>query len=328
MKIALVALNEQRVPAFVTETLERENITLVVRECVTRHDLAACASDADIVWSFGDCVALTAENLEVLVKCGALIRSGSGVDKIPVDAATALGIPVINTPAAVADAVSDHAIALLFAVVRQVAARDREIRAGVWHRNLPALRWHLTRQTLGLIGFGNIAQNVARKLSGFEMQLLVFDPYANAEALGVYNARSVDLDTLLSESDFVSIHCALTPETHHLVGTRQFERMKTNAVLINTARGPIVDELALYQALRNGRIAGAGLDVFDPEPPAMDNPLLQLPTVIATPHIGGYSDNSLEIAWRMSLEAALDLTHGQMPRSVVNRDVKSRWSLK
>lgn len=327
MKIALVALNEQRVPEFVGEALGRENISLVVRECVTRQDLAECAGDAEIVWSFGDCVALSAENLPVLKNCGMLIRSGSGVDKIPLDAATAQRILVVNTPAAVADAVSDHAIALLFAVTRQVAARDRELRTGRWDRNLPALRWHLTGQTLGLIGFGNIAQRVARKLSGFDLQLLVFDPYANGETIAAHHARAVNLDTLLRESDFVSIHCALTSETHHLVGARELALMKANAVLVNTARGPVVDELALYDALRDGRVAGAGLDVFDPEPPAMNNPLLHLPNVVVTPHIGGYSDNSLEIAWRMSLEAALDVAHGRMPRSVVNRNVKPRWSL-
>lgn len=328
MKIALVALNEQRVPEFVIETLERENISLVVRECVTREDLAECASDAEIVWSFGDCAALSAENLTILKNCGALIRSGSGVDRIPIDAATAQGILVVNTPAAVADAVSDHAIALLFAVTRQIAARDREIRAGIWDRNLPALRWHLTGQTLGLIGFGNIAQNVARKLSGFGLRRLVFDPYVSDETFAAHNVRAVNLNTLLRESDFISIHCALTLETHHLIGARELALMKANAVLVNTARGPIVNEPALYNALCESKIAGAGLDVFDPEPPAMNNPLLHLPNVVVTPHIGGYSDNSLEIAWRMSLEAALDLTRGRMPRSVVNRDVKSRWSLR
>lgn len=328
MKIALVALNEQQVPEFVTETLERENISLVVRECLTRQDLAECASDAEIVWSFGDCVALSAENLAALRECKVLIRSGSGVDKIPAEAATAQGILVVNTPAAVADAVSDHAIALLFAVTRQVAARDRELRAGRWDRHLLALRWHLTGQTLGLIGFGNIAQNVARKLSGFDLRLLVSDPYANVETLAAHHAHAVYLDTLLRESDFISIHCALTPETYHLIGACELALMKANVVLINTARGPIVDEIALYQVLRAGRIAGAGLDVFDPEPPAMNNPLLQLPNVVVTPHIGGYSDNSLEIAWRMSLEAALDVAHGRVPRSVVNGDVKPRWSLR
>lgn len=328
MKIALVALNEQQVPGFVTETLERENISLVVRECMTRQDLAECASDAEIVWSFGDCAALSAENLAVLETCGVLIRSGSGVDKIPLDAATAQGILVVNTPAAVADAVSDHAIALLFAVTRQIVARDRELRAGIWDRHLSALRWHLTGQTLGLIGFGNIAQMVARKLSGFDLRLLVFDPYANGETLLAHHARAVNLDTLLRESDFISIHCALTPETHHLIGARELALMRANVILVNTARGAIVDELALYNALRDQRIAGAGLDVFDPEPPAMNKPLLQLSNVVITPHIGGYSDNSLEIAWRMSLAAALDVVHGRVPRAVVNGDVKSRWSLR
>ena len=152
-KIALVALNEQTAPAFVTETLARASIELVIHECITRAELEQCAGDADIVWSFGDCVALTAENLDVMPRCGAIIRSGSGTDAIPVASATARGIVVINTPAAVSDAVSDHTIGLLFAVMRQIPARDRAVRAGKWERNLQALRWHLLDQTLGLIGF-------------------------------------------------------------------------------------------------------------------------------------------------------------------------------
>ncbi len=328
MKIAIIALNEQRVPEFVTATLARENIKLTVRECLTRADLEQCAGDADIVWSFGDCVALTSENLDVLKHCGAIIRSGSGLDRVPVDAATERAILVMNTPAAVADAVSDHAIALLFAVMRQVAARDREIRAGIWDRKLPELRWHLTGQTLGLVGFGNIAQLVARKLSGYSLRLLVVDPYIDTETLARFDAASVTLDAMLRESDFVSIHCAITPETHHLISARELALLKPNAILVNTARGGIVDQNALFAALQAKRLGGAGLDVFDPEPPDMEDALLHLPNVVCTPHIGGYSDNSLEIAWRMSLEAVQALVDGRMPRSVANPHISARWSFK
>lgn len=326
-KVALVGLSGQTVPDWVADTLHRQGIEFVAHECVTRAELARYAGDADIVWMFGACPAMTAENLTALPRCGAIIRSGSGTDNVPVAEATRRNIVVTNTPAAVNEAVSDHAIGLLLTITRQIAVQDRAVRQGQWQLNLPALRWHLHDQTLGLVGFGHIGQRVARKMRGFNIKILAYDPYMSAAQIESQGVHAAELDAVLSQSDFVSLHCPLTPQTHQLIGERELRLMKPEAILINTSRGPVIDESALIKALAEGWIAGAGLDVLDPEPPDFNNPLFQLDNVVITPHIGGFSDESLENAWRQSLEAALDLAQGRWPRSVVNRQVRPRWEL-
>jgi D-3-phosphoglycerate dehydrogenase len=168
---------------------------------------------------------------------------------------------------------------------------------------------------------------VARKLSGFDLSVLAFDPYADSSAVERLHVRPVDLDTLLAESDFVSVHCPLTPETYHLLDEQRLRRMRSHAVLVNTSRGPVIDEQALVRALREGWIGGAGLDVLEDEPPATNNPLFALPNTVITPHIAGYSDEYLDRSWRLSVETALDLGQGKWPRSCVNRDVQPRWPL-
>ncbi len=326
-KVALVALDGHEVPRSVHERFEREGVELVVRPCSTRQELAAYAGDADIVWLFGGSPIVTAENLDVLPRCGAILRTGSGTDNVPVDAATRRGIVVANTPDALTDAVSDHTIALLFAVVRRVAVQDRAVRGGTWDRHHAWPNQRVRGKALGLVAFGRIAQMVAQKMKGFEPRLLAYDPYVSPQALARHGAQAAMLDDLLEQSDFVSLHCPLTRETTGLIGERQLRRMKPTAVLLNTARGRIVDEAALARALTEGWIAGAGLDVLDEEPPDPANPLLRLNNVVITPHIAAYSDEYVEASWHFSTEAALDLARGRWPRSYVNRDVKPRWHL-
>ena len=326
-KVALVALDGHEVPKSVYEQFERAGVQLVVKSCSTRQELAKYAGDADVVWLFGGGHVVTAENLAVLPRCGAIIRTGSGTDNVPVDAATRLGIVVANTPDALTDAVSDHTIALLFAVVRQVAVQDRAVRGGTWDRYLAWPNQRVRGKTLGLVAFGRIAQMVAQKMKGFEPRLLAYDPYVSPQTLARHGARAATLDELLEQSDFVSLHCPLSKETTRLIGERQLRRMKPTAVLINTARGPIVDEAALARALTEGWIAGAGLDVLEKEPPDPANPLLRLNNVVITPHIAAYSDEYVDASWQFSTEAALDLARGRWPRSYVNRDVKPRWQL-
>jgi len=326
-KVALVGLSGQVMPDWVPERMAEAGISFVAQECTTRQELARYAGDADVVWIFGDSPIMRAENLEVLERCGGIIRSGSGTDKVPVAEASSRGIVVANTPAAVEESVSDQTVGLLLAITRQIATRDRAVRQGKWEPNLPALQWHLQGQTLGLVGFGHIAQAVARKMSGFEMRILVYDPYVAADTLMSYSAKAIELDQLLTQSDFVSLHCPLTKETYHLISERELRLMKPNAILINTSRGAVVDEPALLNALSESWIGAAGLDVVDPEPPEPDNPLFQLENVVVTPHIGGYSNYSMQRAWQLSLEAAIDLSQGRWPRSVVNPAVKPRWKL-
>lgn len=327
-KVALVGLDGQTLPDWVPAALANEGIAFVAKECTGRKELADVAGDADVVWVFGSHNCLYAENLDVIPRCGAILRTGSGTDNVPVAEATKLGIVVANTPEAVSDAVSNHAIGLLLAVMRQITTQDRFTRAGKWDRALAWPNWHLHGQTLGLVGFGHAGKLVARKVSGFEVKVVVHDPYFSAEALAEYGVGSVSLDTLLAESDFVSLHCPLTKSTHHLIGERELKLMKRSAILINTSRGPIVDEQALIRALREGWIAAAGLDVFEQEPIDQQNPLLSLDNAVITPHIAGYSDEFLPNFWRLSVETVIDLSKGHWPRSYVNHDVKPRWNLR
>jgi D-3-phosphoglycerate dehydrogenase len=330
-KVALVGLDGQIVPDWVVSGLAEQGIDLVVHECQTHQELAQWAGDAEVVWVFGSSRCLhgqmSPEELSILRTCGAIIRTGSGTDNVPVKAATKLGIVVANTPDALNDAVSDHAIGLLFALIRQIPLQDRNMRARIWDRNRGFPRWHLKGQTLGLVGFGRIAQSVAQKLAGFRLTTLAYDPFVASEVFAQHAVRSVSLEELMEQSDFVSIHCPLTPETRHLIGTTQLRRMKREAFLINTSRGPVIDESALIVALQSGWIAGAGLDVLDPEPPDWSNPLLQLDNVVVTPHIGGYSDEAWPNGWRLSMESVIDFRKGKWPRSCVNPEVEPRWNL-
>ncbi len=326
-KVALVALDGQTVPGWVADELSAKEIDFIAQECRTDDDLAQHAGDADVVWVFGGSRVVTATNLKRLPRCGAILRTGSGTDNVPVEAAAQAGILVAHTPEALTDSVSDHALALLFAVLRQVAVQDRALRGGAWDRTRAWPRWPLRGRTLGLVGFGRIAQLLARKVSGFDMTVLAHDPLVDAQTFAEHGARAVDLEELLAQSDVVSLHCPLTPQTHHLIDERALRRMKPTAVLINTARGPVVDERALIRALAEGRIMGAGLDVFEQEPLDPASPLLRLDNVVVTPHIAGYSSEYLESSWRLSVDTVLALAAGRRPRSCVNRPQKPRWHL-
>jgi D-3-phosphoglycerate dehydrogenase len=325
-KVALVDFDGNPVAGWVGEAFAKEGIDFVARVCQTGEELARHAGDADVVWVFGSHV-ITAESLAALPQCGAIIRTGSGTDNVPVEEATRRGIVVANTPEAHSDAVSNHAIGLLFAVIRQIAVQDRAVRSGEWSPARGTPGWHLHGQTLGLVGFGHAARLVAKKMSGFDMTLVAHDPYLNADVMAREGVRAANLDGLLSESDFVFLHCPLTQGTYHLIGARELRLMKPSSILINTARGAVIDEPALVQALTEGWIAAAGLDVLEQEPPSPNHPLFELSNVVITPHLAGYSDEHKELTWRLSVESAIALAQGRWPRSCVNRAVKPRWNL-
>ena len=213
-----------------------------------------------------------------------------GVDNIDLAACTARGIPVGHTPGVLSNAVADLTIGLMLATARRIIEGAEDVKAGRWQTWSP-MGWvgpDLYGSTVGLIGMGRIGAAVARRLTGFNVRLLYHNrhPSPLADDLG---AKLVSLETLLAESDFVSLHCPYTPETHHLIDTAALARMKPEAILINTARGGVVDQDALLEALRSGRIRAAGLDVTTPEPLPPDHPLLSLPNVVVLPHIGSAS---------------------------------------
>ncbi|MCG3209796.1 MAG: putative 2-hydroxyacid dehydrogenase [Anaerolineae bacterium] len=215
-----------------------------------------------------------------------------GFDNIDIPAATQRGIPVGNTPGVLTDTTADFAFALLMAAARRVVEGDKYTRAGKWQTWGPKLLLgpDVHGATLGLVGFGRIGKAMAKRASGFDMKVLYYDPIIkddpDAAALG---AQSADLDTVLSQSDFISVHTPLTPDTRHLINATALAKMRPEAIVINTARGPVVDHDALYEALKSGQIAYAALDVTDPEPIPLDSPLLTLDNIIIAPHIASAS---------------------------------------
>lgn len=237
---------------------------------------------------------LTARVIESLSRCRVISRYGVGYDNVDVEAATRKQIWVARVPDYCIEEVSDHALALMLACVRNVAFRDRRIREGRWnlHREQPTHR--IVGRTLGLIGFGAIARCLLRKVAGLGLaRVLVFDPLVEASAVRKEGGAPADLRTVLADSDFLSIHAPLSPETKGMIGPQELRLMKRTAILVNTARGPLVDESALAAALSEGRLCAAGLDVFEKEPLSADSPLRRLDNVVLSDHAGWFSEESV-----------------------------------
>jgi glyoxylate reductase len=249
-----------------------------------------------------------------------------GYDNIDVKAATERGIPVGNTPGVLTETTADLAFTLLMVVARRVVEGVDYVRAGRWKTWGPRLLLgqDVYGATLGIIGFGRIGQAMARRARGFGMKVLYYNRTRRGDLEVSLGVRYVDLDTLLRESDFISIHTDLNPSTYHLINAEALAKMKRTAILINTARGPIVDPVALAEALEKGTIAGAGLDVTEPEPIPVDSPLLQLPNCVIVPHIGSASVATRGLMARMAAENLLAGVRGERLPNCVNPEVYER----
>jgi D-3-phosphoglycerate dehydrogenase len=243
-------------------------------------------------------------------------RAGAGVDTIDVDAATERGIIVMNTPGGNTTAVAEHTLALLLALARRVPVADATLKAGRWEKNrLQGVE--LLGKTLGILGLGRIGGEVARRALGFRMQVLAYDPYLTREVAERLGVESVELDELFARSDFVTIHTPLTGDTRHLIGEAELARMKPGVRLVNCARGGIIDEAALARALASGHVGGAGLDVFEQEPPPADHPLLRFEQVVLTPHLGAATDEAQSaVALAIADQVADVLVHGVVANAV------------
>lgn len=242
-----------------------------------------------------------------------------GVDHVDVAAATARGIPVGNTPGVLTDATADMAFALLLAAARRVVEGERYVREGrwkTWHPQL-LLGKDFVGATLGIIGFGRIGQAVAKRAQGFDLRVIFHDPSAKP----AFGAQPVDLDTLLRESDFVSLHVPLTDSTRHLVNAGFLAKMKPDAILVNTSRGGVVDQAALYEALKSRRIFAAALDVTDPEPLPLDSPLLELDNCLIVPHLGSASQRTRGMMAYLAAENLIAGLKGERLPHCVNPEV-------
>ena len=296
-KIAMVSAGEERFPASCISRI-REVAIINCQRCNNPEELVAFASDADIIWMFGANVAVKPEALVKLPKCRAILRSGSGLDALPLEFCKQNNIGVYNTPESISESVAEHAVSLLFALARHLVQFDAQVHQGGWDSSNIQTKWHLTGRTLGLVGYGRIARTVEKMVSGFDMKVIHFDPFAE---------NSTPLDTLLAESDFVSLHCPLTDETRDLMDERRFALMKQDALLVNTSRGEVVNEAALLNALNSGRLGGAALDVLCDEPPKPDNPLLKDERVILTPHVAAFSSDFEKNFWYYSAEKLVEI---------------------
>jgi D-3-phosphoglycerate dehydrogenase len=262
--------------------------------------------------------------IQGLERCRGIARLGTGYDSVDLATATKRGILVCNVPAYCTDDVADHALALLMDLAKHVTWHHCLIRSGNWTGTGFPARHRIKGRTLGIIGFGRIGRALAERVSGFGMTLMAYDPYLDAETIARYGAKKVSLDELLMCADFISLHPPLTDETYHMLSTNEFDSMKKGVSIVNTSRGPIIDEAALAEALRAGIVAGVGIDVFEEEPLPLDSLLREFDNVIFTPHIAFSSVQSRIDLYRDACKLAIDIVQGIWPETVVNPEVEGR----
>jgi len=301
---------------------------IVEVEARTPGEFAVAAADADaIITSWG--IRIDAQIVSALTRCSVIGVGSVGVDMVDVDAATRAGIVVTNVPDVFIEEVADHALMLLLAAVRRTRIMENMVRGGDWYQGRPLLNDvpRLLGRTLGLLAFGNVARCTARRAAAFGLRVIAHDPYVSELSISEAGVEPVSFGELLERSDYLSIHAPLNDETRHLIDAAAFARMQPHCVVVNTARGPIIKEADLIAALESGRIAAAGLDVLEQEPPAPDNPLLGMDNVILTPHVASATTRMRpETRRRVGREVALVLS-GRWPMSCVNPTVLPRVPL-
>jgi D-3-phosphoglycerate dehydrogenase len=330
---------------FITEPMGDESSEFAIRRlreegCEVR--LGRPFTDAESVYSTGELLSLVGdvdymmvssrelfsrEVMEAAPRLKSIAKLGIGVERIDVAAATELGILVSNTPIPENFlSVAEYAVAMILGLAKNLKVADRNARrGGMWRSGRSVF---MKGKTVGIVGLGRIGSRVAHLLRPFEVRLVAFDPNVNAERAARLDVEMLDLDALLRQSDFVTLHATVNAANRNLLGAREFALMKPGAFIINVARGALVDENALNSALREGRLAGAALDVFEPEPPAQDNPLLDSelePLTFYSPHSAGMTPELIHKMPLTQLENCLSAIHGKTPEYVVNPEVLPRW---
>jgi D-3-phosphoglycerate dehydrogenase / 2-oxoglutarate reductase len=302
--------------------IEDAGLRLIAADCKTEDDVIEAAHDADAI--IAQYATVGAWAINALTRCKVIARYGTGVDIVDVDAATRRGILVTNVPNDwCQNEVADHAMALLLAAARKICGYDRATRAGIWQWQSGEPIHRIQGRNLGLLSFGAIAQAIAARANAFGMRVIAHDPYMAPEDVTAHGATPVSFDELIEHSDYLVIQAPLTSETHHRIGEGELRRMKPTLILINTARGPIVNDTALHLALKQGWIAGAGLDDIEEEPakqrdwkPA--NPLFSLDNVIITPHAAYYSEEAIRTVRDFAAREVVRVLTGKVPHSPVN----------
>ena len=290
---------------------------LVVAQCKTADDVIAAAKDMDallVQWA-----PVNAAVIATLTRCKVIVRYGIGVDNVDLAAAKAKGIAVCNVPDYGVREVAEHAVSLALALVRQLPQIDQRLRGGTWKitpdRPMPALH----ASTFATAGFGRIARTAHEMMRGFGCTRIAYDPYVTAEAMKEVGVEKVDLEQLFTRADILSLHLPITPETKHFVSAGRLLQMKKHAIVVNTARGPLVDTVALAAALKAGTIAGAGLDVYEKEPITLDHPLFSAPNALLTSHVAWYSESSIPRLQQLAGEEVVRGLRGEPLKNQVNK---------
>ncbi|WP_224270920.1 C-terminal binding protein [Haloprofundus salinisoli] len=288
---------------------------VVVGSATSEDELVELAAGADgLLVQYAE---VTESVLDMLSELSVVSRYGIGVDNVDIEAASGRNVAITNVPSYCEAEVATHALSLLFTLARKTAQYDRSVKSGTWDWKVGRPIEALPGKTVGFVAFGKIPRTFVELTSGFDFEYLAYDPYLDEDTLAEHPVESVDFETMLAESDVVSIHAPLVDETYHLFGADAFKRMKSSAFLLNTARGPLVDEAALYDALEAGEIAGAGLDVMEEEP-THDSPLFERDDVVVTPHVAWYSESSSDELRRKAAENLVRYLNGDTPHGFVN----------
>jgi D-3-phosphoglycerate dehydrogenase / 2-oxoglutarate reductase len=318
MEKTLVAVADSVFPSLdpARRALARVGAELKLAEAPTNEAILEVARQADgLLVTYAT---IPGEIIRQLERCRVIARFGIGLDNIDVETATEAGIVVTYVPDYCVEEVSDHAMALLLNLARKVTFADRLVQAGRWEMKAVVPLRRLRGRTLGLVGFGHIPQVLAPKAQAFGLKVIAADPYVADEKLAALGVERVEFDELLTAADYISIHAPLTDETHHLFNADVFRRMKPEALLVNTARGPLVDVAALAEALDRNQLAGAALDVLPEEPPPGGSPLFNRDDVILTPHAAFYSEEALLDLQTKAAEDVARVLSGEPPRYPVN----------
>ncbi|WP_224450331.1 C-terminal binding protein [Haloprofundus salilacus] len=288
---------------------------VVVGSADSEEELITLAEGADgLLVQYAE---VTESVLDALPELSVVSRYGIGVDNVDVAAASERDVAVANVPSYCEEEVATHALSLLFALARKTTVYDRTVKSGTWDWKVGRPIEALPGKTVGFVAFGKIPRTFVELTAGFDFEYLTYDPYIDDEDVADSPVDRVDFETLLSESEIVSVHAPLVDETHHLFDADAFGRMDSSAFLLNTARGPIVDEAALYDALEAGELAGAGLDVMEEEP-THDSPLFDRDDVVVTPHVAWYSESSIDELRRKAAENVVRYLRGDSPHGFVN----------
>jgi len=265
---------------------------------------------------------LDADIIAAMERCKVILTLSVGYDCVEVEAATERSIPVCNTPAYCTDEVSNHAITLILALARKIHLIVPNSKKAIWDYKYTKHIYNFRNKNLGIIGLGRVGRSLVPKAKGFGMKVSAYDPYVEDDIFALLGVeRKYELEDLLKEADYISIHTPLTPETHHMIDAQALGKMKKTAIIVNTARGPIIEQAALCEALDAGTIAAAGADVLAKEPPAADNPLLAKENALVTPHVAWYSEESFEADMIDGMDELQRVLRGKRPRFIVNPEI-------